>query len=675
MDSEDIKEIFSCFLAKKKYTVVEDNATYPSLYVKYDDLLEHDANLVKAIIDHPDNTLIYMKEPTHDVVNMDDKKYDKLTIRLIGFPLIRFRALTSLHMNTFVTLQGIINKVTPLKPMIMKAIFKCKECAKDTPVLQHEQYLDMPSKCEGTKKCESIRFTLDDKLSTFVDSQELAIQEGMEDIPAGQIPRRMELFLTKDLVEKVRAGDLVTVSGVIRISKRTEKLKERTFTEFIEVNNIIVESKEASDIKLSDNDIEEIKKLVQDPNFFQQLLVSFIPSIYGNEVIKEAMLYLLFGGVKRETPDGSIRGEMNVLLIGDPACAKSQLLKGITKYAPRAIFTTGMGSSGVGLTASVIKQENGEFALEAGAFVLGDKGIICIDEMDKMEKTERAKIHEAMEQHTVSISKARFNTTLNARCAVLGAANPAFGRYDEKFGVAHNLSNFPTTLLSRFDLIFIMKDIPDENLDDKMTDHILKLRTDKHLQELTKLLTPTFFKKYISYAKRLNPNLTPEAQKVISTYYKSLRKSNKISPKEADNPIAITPRQLEAIARIAEANARMHLHDDVTEKDAIHAVEIMKVSLNQCAIDPDTGEYNIDMISFGGKSKSEENNEIKIYDILRIHQDDDEKRGLAENLWIERSEKEYNIDRDEFNKLKHQLLQKGKITEYEIGYWKIVPQQ
>lgn len=676
MERDDIAGKFLEFILLSKNNYIMDyftNPLYPSMYVNYQDLLDFEPQLIDEISHHPDNTLDYMKECIPDVLFRDDEGRNNLTIRIIGFPHTNFRSLGSTHMNKFISLKGIIRKVAPLKPMVKTASFKCKECGASTTVHQQEQYLDMPTKCKA-QSCEGIRFKFEDALSTFVDSQVLGIQESPEDLPAGQIPRQLTLFVTKDLVEKIRAGDIVTISGIVRIYKRSEVLRERTFEEYMDINNIVVESKESSELKLTEKEIETITDMAKMPNINDLLIKSFIPTIYGNEIVKEAILYLLVGGVRRETPDGFIRGELNVLLVGDPACAKSQLLKGTTKYSSRVLYTTGMGSSAVGLTAAVVKQDSGGFALEAGALVLGDKGVVCIDEMDKMNKDDRSKIHEAMEQHTVSISKAGIMATLNARCAILGAANPAFGRYDNLRTIASNLSNFPSTLLSRFDLIFLLKDKPEKELDEKMAEHILKMRTNKNAKNLSEKITPDFFKKYIAYAKNISPKFTPSAEKVLTDFYSHLRELKPAIDdlKNANNPIAITPRQLEALARIAEAHAKIVLRSEVIDEDARAAVKIMEISLKQVGINPTTGMYDTDNIEMG-KSGSYEENHNRVVEYIRLYQEDKgDGMGIPENKLIEGLQTTYGMNIFEINKIETELRRIGRLVEHTTGRWRLV---
>jgi len=319
---------------------------------------------------------------------------------------------------------------------------------------------------------------------------------------------------------------------------------------------------------------------------------------------------MLFGGVTKELPDGvKIRGEINVLLVGDPGTGKSQLLKYATKIAPRAIYTTGKGSTAAGLTAAVVRDSmTGSMTLEAGALVLADRGLAAIDEFDKMQKDDRSAIHEAMEQQTISIAKAGIIATLNARTAILAAANPIFGRYDTYKTAAENI-NLPATILSRFDLIFVLTDKPDPKMDKELVTHVLRLHQRPH--EMQEDILPTeFLKKYIAYArKNIHPKLTEEAAKILEAFYLELR------ARSSSSSVAITTRQLEALVRLAEAHARMELRDVITEKDAKAAIRLMKLSLQQVAFDETTESIDIDRILVG-KPRSQLEQMSRVLDII-----------------------------------------------------------
>lgn len=620
MEDYDIEELFESFLQTHDYKKVSSKP-YTSFYINYDDIISHSDELAKALISDPSNVLTIMEKKT---IELFDEEAEYITVRVMGIPITPFRDLSSVHLNTIVSLQGMVNMISEVKPLLVNATFLCGECGNAFTIHQSEQFMEYPEKCVG--KCRNRKFLWDEKNSIYIDSQDLSIQEGQEELPAGQIPRILNLRVTRDLKEIIRAGNLITVSGIYRIKRTSEKTKDITFNTYIEVNHVTIETKEASEIDISEEDEERIISLSKEPDIHEQLIKSLVPSIYGYEVVKESILYLLFGGVKKEYSDAKIRGELNILLIGDPACAKTQLLRAVAKYAPRAIFTSGRGATGAGLTAATIPQPKGGFVLVAGALALGDKGIVCIDEMDKMNKEDRVAIHPAMEQHIIPINKGGFNTTLNSRCAILGAANPNFGRYDATRTFGENIMNFPSTLLSRFDLVFVIKDIPDKEKDRLMARHILGYS--RRQQDVIPL---SLFQKYIAYAKRVKPVLTKEAEKAIEDYYVNVRESSNI--REENNPVAITPRQMEGLTRLSEAHARIALREEVLIEDTQAAIVILGTSLRQCGIDPRTGR-GIDVIE-NPSTKKDISNTDRAVRILEAHQEEYNGDGMPEGDWIE----------------------------------------
>jgi len=422
-----------------------------------------------------------------------------------------------------------------------------------------------------------------------------------------------------DMVDSCKPGDRVQIVGVYRaLPSKQNGVTGGIFKTIVIANHVRQLSKEVTQPVMTDKDIENIKQLAKTKGVFDLLSESLAPSIYGHTQVKQGLLLQLLGGVEKNLENGThIRGDINMLLIGDPSTAKSQLLRSVMNIAPLAISTTGRGSSGVGLTAAVTTDaDSGERRLEAGAMVLADRGIVCIDEFDKMSDADRVAIHEVMEQQTVTIAKAGIHASLNARCSILAAANPIYGSYDRSLPPVKNIG-LPDSLLSRFDLLFVILDEKDPERDSTIADHVLRMHrycprgqegqpiviADKfeeitragdeneeappmyqpkdrllhgHFAKRTEILSTTFLKKFIHYAKsRMQPKITDEASERIVTHYGSLRDKDA----EAYNTLPVTARTLETLIRLSSAVAKCRLSREVSEADVDYAYAIMEAAI------------------------------------------------------------------------------------------------
>ena len=570
-----------------------------SLIIDFDDLISFDPALARSLVEKPDDYITYASSAATAQMRVEDPEYAEH----VGKIFARFRRLpekTALrkigaeHIKKIALVDGIVVRTTQVKPTIVSAVFRCRKCLEITVLDQEGELIHGPgSHCQFCKQNTS--FELLQEQSRFKNTQEARIQERPEDLPPGQLPRYLEVRLEDDLVDSARPGDRVSVTSIVRAEKQTvgERGRLRTFNIYLDANFVDVVGKETEVVEITPEDEKKILEVAQDPWVQRKLVMSLAPSIYGYEDVKEGILYLLFGGTAKQLPDGvNIRGDENVLLIGDPGTAKSQLLQYVSRIAPRGLYTSGRGTTAAGLTAAVLREKTGGMILEAGALVLADKGVACIDELDKMRPDDRVAIHEALEQQTVSVAKGGIVATLNARAAVLAAANPSLGRYEPHRNVSENI-NLPVTILSRFDLIFIIKDQPEADYDTRMSEHILALHRSRVSPE-TAPFAPDFLRKYISYAKRIIPVLSSEAVIELRDFYLKMRAKG-----GAEAAVAITPRQLEALVRISEARARAFLRDVVTVEDAKSAIRIMTVSLSDVGVDVKTGAMDIDVIMTG----------------------------------------------------------------------------
>jgi replicative DNA helicase Mcm len=429
----------------------------------------------------------------------------------------------------------------------------------------------------------------------------------------------------------------------------------------LDANYIDALSKEPEAVIVSPEEEKAILELASDPWVHRKVIRSIAPSIYGYEHIKEAIMYLLFGAVFKQLPDITIRGDMNVLLVGDPGTAKSQLLQYVSRIAPRGLYTSGRGTTAAGLTAAVLREKGGGMSLEAGALVLADKGVACIDEIDKMRPEDRVAIHEAMEQHTVSVAKGGIVATLNARTALLAAANPALGRYEPYRTVAENIA-LPVTILSRFDLIFVLRDVPEKERDTKMTEHILDLHM-RGPAPLESPIAPNLLRKYISYTKNIQPKLTQEAITRLKDFYLEMRSASETE----GTPIAITARQLESLVRIAEARARVAYRKEVLAEDADAAIRIMGWSLKEVGIDVTSGKQDIDIIMTGRPKSVRDRLQVILGAIIEL----EKETGMVEkNALLQKLQSEHEINNMEAERLIGQLIKEGTVYSPREGYLK-----
>lgn len=668
----DPQEHFQDFLKTEEYRqriVQMALAGEKSITVDFEDLVAFDPELAEKLTENPEEYLIPANNAAYDQLRIEDPEYaekiEEVKVRIRGLlHATKIRKLGSRHIGKLVMIQGIVVRATSVRPMVMQAVFRCKKCGEKTTVEQKGPFLRDPFACSNPSCRRKGAFDFIQEESTFIDSQKLKVQERPEDLPPGQLPRSLDVRLVgSEIVDKARPGDHVSIVGITRAvaPSRPRAGKIRTFDLHLDANSIKVLGKEEDVVLPSPEEEEKIMELSEDPKIHQKIMKSIAPSIYGYEHVKEAIMYLLFGGVPKDLPDITIRGELNILLIGDPGTAKSQLLQYVGKLAPRGLYTSGRGTTAAGLTAAVLREKRGGMTLEAGALVLADKGIACIDEMDKMRNEDRVAIHEAMEQHTVSIAKGGIVATLNARTAILAAANPSLGRYEPHRTVAENIS-LPVTILSRFDLIFVLRDKPNKEIDSKMSQHILQIHK-KGLSPVEPPIPMDLLRKYITYAKRINPVLTKEALQRLKDFYMAMRSASETE----GSPVAITARQLESLVRIAEGRARSGLRKKISAEDAEAAIAIMKKSLQQVGIDVSSSKIDIDLI-MTGKPKSLRD---KLQTVLSTIMDMEKETGLVEKTaLINELENNYNIKRSEAQQLIEQLLREGTIYSPKEGYLK-----
>jgi replicative DNA helicase Mcm len=668
----DPEELFLDFFKATKYRErlsVMAVSGKKSFMVDFDELLAAEPKLAQQLLDNPDEYLEYANRAAKAQLQIEEPEYTEeitnVTVRFQGLPEVTpLRLLGSLHIGKLVMLEGIVVRASPARPLVMEAAFKCKWCGAMSNVIQSGPFLTAPLACSAPECRRKSSFDFIQEESTFIDSQDVRIQERPEDLPPGQLPRWLDIkLLERDLVDMARPGDHVAVVGITRaVAASLPRVgRLRSFTLHLDTNFIDVVSKEPEKLVATQEEEDQIIELSKDPEIHSKILHSLAPSIYGYEHIKEAIVYLLFGGTSKLFPDITIRGDLNVLMVGDPGTAKSQLLQYVAKIAPRGLYTSGRGTTAAGLTAAVLRDKAGGMTLEAGALVLADKGVAAIDEMDKMRTEDRVAIHEVMEQHTVSIAKGGIVATLNARTSILAAANPTLGRYDPYRTVSENIS-LPVTILSRFDLIFVLRDVPEKAKDSQMTEHILGLHK-TGVSPVDPPIEADLFRKYVSYAKNLKPVLTKEALERLKDFYLVMRSASETE----GTPVAITARQLESLVRIAEARARVALREEVLAEDAEQAISIMTTSLEQVGIDVSSNKFDIDIL-MTGKPKSLRD---KLSVILGLISSMEKETGVVDKeRLVERLQTEFDILAGEAERLIGQMLKEGTLFAPRDGFIK-----
>jgi replicative DNA helicase Mcm len=666
-----------------------------SIYVDFSEVEKFDPDLANYTLMNPTLSIRSAEDAIKNLVS------HTLTNPFVHFRIkslphdsrVDIRKLRAKHLGTFVAIEGLVRKATEVRPKVTVAEFECVRCGHRTTVVQEGMQFHEPLECSKDdggcgRGTGSTKFRLLTDPSKFVDTQKIELQEPPEGLRGGAQPERLVGYIEDDLSGRISPGDRLILNGILRSQQKGTQVKSTLFEIHIDVNSVEYEEHEYEEIAITAEDELRIREFSNSADVFEKIIASISPTIYGYTQEKEALALQLFGGVSKVMDDGTrIRGDIHIALIGDPGTAKSQILRYMALLAPRGIYTSGKASSAAGLTAAAVKDEFGEgrWTLEAGALVLADKGLACIDELDKMNDQDRSSIHESLEQGTISVAKAGITATLQSRCAVLGAANPKYGRFDENRNIADQI-DLPPALLSRFDAIFTMTDRPDSEQDRKVASHILRAhrRGELKLHEAPETLAEVdaaeimrdseglvpamdrdFLRKYVAYSKRITPIMSDEAMRTLEGYYISIRKMGE--GEEASVPI--TARQLEALIRMSEASARARLSPIVMSDDASRAIKIVEYYLAKVA--SEGGRRDIDLIATGTSRSQRE----QIY-VLRslVQQLSDERRGVSAEELIQKAGAE-NIPEDRVRALLKRLSDAGEVYSPQPGYYKLASEE
>lgn len=518
------------------------------------------------------------------------------------------------HLGHLITIRGIVTRATEVKPAILVSGYVCDSCGSEvfqpvtsrsyTPLLECSSQTCKENNTKG-------QLVAVPRVSKFSPFQEVKIQEMADQVPVGHIPRQLTVHCYGGLVRQMGPGDMVDIGGIFLPMPYTgfKALKAGLLTDtYLEAQHVHSHKKAYDDMLLAQPTIRRMDELERSGQLYEFLSRSIAPEIFGHADVKKALLLQLIGGVTKEMGDGMrIRGDINICLMGDPGVAKSQLLKYISKVAPRGVYTTGRGSSGVGLTAAVIKDPvTDEMVLEGGALVLADNGTCCIDEFDKMDDSDRTAIHEVMEQQTISISKAGINTTLNARTSILAAANPLYGRYNPRVSPVENI-NLPAALLSRFDILFLILDTPNRDSDEELARHVAYVHMHNRHPPVSQgdlIFSPTEVRQWIARARSYRPVLAAEVASYLEGSYVRMRQQQKRDEASKRQFAHTTPRTLLGLIRLSQALARLRFAEQVVTEDVDEALRLIEVS-------------KASLYDSQGRNQGDQTPSSKIYQLIR----------------------------------------------------------
>lgn len=653
-----------------------------SLEVDFKELEHFDFELADELMQNPDYVLEAAQLAIQNIdvpaLNLDEFKPHVRVFNLPEDASPVLRDIGSAQLSKLLSVEGTVVQITEVLPKLLRAVWECRRCGNTYTILQSSNNQQQPSVCE----CRAHDFVLKSSTSTFVDFQKVRIQEPVEKLKGNQQPTNLDIYVIDDLVNRVTPGSRIKISGVLRLVPPKEK--KLVYGRFLEAVHVEETEKDFEDLEISKEEEEEIKKLSKDKSIYEKLVKSIAPNIYGHEVVKESIALQLFGGVKKVLPgQNKIRGNIHVLLVGEPGMAKSALLQAVDHIAPKSVYSAGKTTSAAGLSATAVKDEFGEggWTLKAGALVLASGGIALLDELDKMDAEDRSALHESMEQQSISVAKAGIVTRFKTETSILSAANPKYSRFDPYQNFMEQI-NLPASLVSRFDLFFMIRDVLDRKKDEEISAHILKTHQagemmlqqiknkttekKKEISEMEKLITPAIdavlFKKYISYARQNSfPVLTAESIKNISDFYIDLRDQGR-----KQGTYAATHRQLEALVRLSEASARVRLSDTVEIEDTDRAIRLFKTALQELVVDQETGKIDFDIINVG-RTQSELANLKKILGIIKDKAKDIDMVPMQDVI---DEAKAQNIDEEKTKEIFTKLEKAGDIYRPKYGFVK-----
>ncbi|MCX8163200.1 MAG: minichromosome maintenance protein MCM [Candidatus Micrarchaeota archaeon] len=674
-DDSQLQQLWEEFVEKYyKEDLAQLELEYPtkkSLIINFEDIQKFNPDLADFLVENPDIALNAfektIKKNKAGILEIDFSPH----VRIAGLKDndLMIQNISSKHIDKLLTVKGIITKRAEVMHKVKIAFYRCLMCDYVLKVPLTKKTI-APENCP---ECKKKALTLDEENSYFVDIQRAECQELLERVRGGAPAAKIELYLEDDNVNKIMPGESVELTGILRLKTPTKTKGAKaavgaTYSRYLEVNYINPIHRDFEEIKINEQEVKKILEMAQDKGIYERLQKALAPGIYGHDEVKLAIVLQMFGGTKGKTLPGGvpIRDDIHILLIGDPGSAKSRMLQYAKELVPKGIYVSGKSATGAGLTATAEKDELGEggWTLKAGALVLANGGLACIDEFDKMTEDERSAMHEAMETQTISVAKAGIVATFRTKCAILAAANPKYGRFDPNRLPAEQF-NLTPTILSRFDLIFAIYDVLDKVRDSEMADAILSAHREKYKQE-TKAQEEDreIIRKYIAYMrKNIFPKLSEEASEKIKQYYIELRERG-----QKQGAVPITPRQIEGIIRLTEASAKVRGSNIATAEDAQRAINLLNFMHDQILRDRQTGAIDIDIVSTG-RPQSERNKINLIFGIIREFSEKYDEIPIEE---IVAEASKNDINEHEAIRIINDMILTGEIYKPRAGYVKLV---
>ncbi|MBD3398456.1 AAA domain-containing protein [Candidatus Micrarchaeota archaeon] len=680
MGEQDLTSLVSVFedfftsIYKDKINIVL--ASYPtvrSINVDFQDLDKFDTTVADQLLSEPEVVTEAAEEAIQQMkLSLPPGVGDfRPHVRFYNAPNaeVMIEKLSSKRLNELVCFKGIVTKRTDVMHKVKKAHYTCQACGEQYNVLVTRNFKP-PRMCTA---CKKLALVPNEEKSEFTDMQKAEVQDLLEKVSGGAPAAKMELWIEDDLVNHITPGENIQVTGIMRIkpSQNTRQKTELVFNRYVEVLHVESLKRDFEEITLTKEDVQRIKEMSRQKDITERIFASIAPAIYGYKEVKKALALQLFGGTKGKMMrgDAAVRDDIHILLIGDPGIAKTRFLNSAAALAPKSMYVSGKSVSGVGLTASAEKDELGDggWTLKAGALVLASGGVGAIDEFDKIDDEDRASLHEVMESQTVSIAKAGIVAKFRAKTAIVAAANPKHGRFNQTKNLADQF-DVPPSLLSRFDLLFPILDVLDEEKDLSLAEHILSSHIGAAkgmiIGEDEKVMDRDILRKYIAYARRyVRPVLTDSAKDRIKEFYLDLRRRGKSS-----GSVPITPRYLEGLVRLSEAHAKMRLSETVELVDAEVSVGLLDYVLKKVLTDQETGRFDVDIITTG-KARSQVEKIETLLDILR--EKTREQEAVPRQEVLDEAESA-GLDAATAKRVLTELMRKGEVYEKEPGWIALV---